>query len=113
MTTRSLTLATLLMLAMGVATTPVLAQSVGGNRGPAELPPTRSAPISLPANAKPAPTPRVDGTATRDIFGLDPALALESLATVSLDRGGDIFEIPTSEGMRSAFEAAVRGSQGD
>src|SRR5690606_23143784 len=83
----TLKLATLLMIGATLAATPALAQALtAGNKGPSELPPTRSAPLNLPATT-PTPMPKVDTSILgRDIFGLDPALLLESLGTVTLDR---------------------------
>jgi hypothetical protein len=114
MTTLTVKLATILMIGAALAATPVLAQSAGtaGNKGPSEVPANRDAPLSLPGELTPMPTPVVDAATTRDIFALDPAQALESLGTVTIDRGGDVTEAPASDAMRAIFEANVKGNKG-
>ena len=110
----TLKLATILMVGAALAATPVLAQAVtGGNRGPAEVPANRDAPLTLPGPISAAPLPKVDSSTTRDIFALDPALLLESLGTVSMDRSGDIVEIPASDAQRAIVEAQTRGNTGN
>lgn len=112
--TNTLKLATILMVGATLAATPVLAQAVtGGNRGPAEIPANRAAPLDLPGNVNPAPTPKVDSATARDIFGLDPALLLESFGTVSLDASGDVTEVPASDAQRAIVENLTRGSTGN
>ena len=107
-------LATLLMIGAALAATPALAQAVtSGNRGPADVATNRDAPLTLPGTLTPMPTPKVDASAARDIFDLDPAQALDSLGTVTLDRGGDVSEAPASDALRAIFEAAVKGNQGN
>jgi len=114
MTTRILKLATLLMVGAALAATPVLAQAVtSGNKGPADLPVNRGAPLTLPGTLTPMPTPKVDASTTRDIFSLDPAQALDSLGTVSIDRGGEVSETPASDALRAIFDAAIKGNQGN
>ncbi len=113
MTIRTAKLATLLMVGAALAATPVLAQAVtAGNRGPADLPTDRAAPLVLPGPVAAMPTPQVDASLTRDIFAMDPAEALDSLGTVSIDRFGDVSETEASEAMRSAFENQTRGNTG-
>jgi hypothetical protein len=109
----TLKLATLLMIGATLAATPALAQALtAGNKGPSELPPTRSAPLNLPATT-PTPMPKVDTSILgRDIFGLDPALLLESLGTVTLDRSGDITETEASDAQRAIVELRTSGSTG-
>jgi hypothetical protein len=114
MTTRTYKLATVLMIGATIAASPVLAQSVtAGNRGPAEVPANRAAPLTLPGSVSAMPTPRVDASVARDIFGMDPAALLDSLGTVRIDRSGDVTETEASEAMRAAFEAMVRGNTGN
>jgi hypothetical protein len=111
--TNTLKLATILMVGAALAATPVLAQAVtSGNRGPAEIPANRAAPIDLPA-VNPSPLPKVDSSTTRNIFEIDPALLLESLATVSLDRGGDVIEVPASDAQRAIIENLTKGNTGN
>ncbi len=112
--TTAFKLATILMVGAALAATPVLAQAVtGGNRGPAEIPANRAAPLELPGKITPAPLPKVDSSTTRDIFGLDPALLLESFGTVSLDSSGDITEMPASDAQRAIVETLTKGSTGN
>jgi len=114
MTIRSAKLATILMIGAAIVATPVLAQAVtAGNTGPADIPANRDAPLTLPGTLTPMPTPKVDAATTRDIFAMDPAQALESLGTVSIDRAGDVTETEASEAMRAAFEAQVKGNTGN
>ncbi|HZY68413.1 MAG TPA: hypothetical protein VFE52_07485 [Devosia sp.] len=114
MTTRSVKLATILMIGAALAASPVLAQSVtAGNTGPAEIPANRDAPLSIPGELTPMPTPKVDASTTRDIFAMDPAEALASLGTVSLDRSGEVTETEASEALRAAFEAQTQGNSGN
>ena len=103
-------LATLLMIGAALAATPVLAAaSTAGNRGPAEKPVTRDAPIILPGAITPKLTPKVDGSATRGLFDIDPAAALASLGTVTLSRDGSTAETEASDALRGIFEISVKG----
>lgn len=112
--TNTFKLATILMLGATLAATPVLAQAVtSGNRGPAEIPANRAAPLDLPSNVSPAPMPKVDSSTTRDIFGLDPALLVESFGTVSLDISGEVTELPASDAQRAIVENLTRGNTGN
>lgn len=114
MTIRTAKLATILMIGAALAATPVLAQAVtAGNQGPAEIPANRDAPFSLPGLLNPMPTPKVDAATTRDIFAMDPAQALDSLGTVSLDRTGDVTETEASDALRAAFETETKGHTGN
>jgi len=114
MTIRTAKLVSLLMIGATLAASPALAQAVtAGNQGPAEIPSFRDAPLMLPGQLTAMPTPKVDAATSRDIFGLDPAQALDSLGTVSLDRGGDVTETEASESLRALFEAAVKGHTGN
>lgn len=114
MTIRTVKLATILMIGAALAASPVLAQALtAGNQGPADIPANRDAPLTLPGTLNPMPTPKVDASTTRDIFAMDPAQALASLGTVSLDRTGDVTETEASEALRTAFENQVRGNTGN
>ena len=114
MTIRTAKLATILMVAAALAATPVLAQGItAGNKGPAEIPANRDAPFSLPGNATPMPTPKVDASTVRDVFGLDPAQALASLGTVSFSKDGEVTETDASDAMRAAFELETKGHTGN
>jgi hypothetical protein len=114
MTIRTAKLATILLVGAALAATPVLAQAVtAGNRGPADVPASRDAPLILPGTLTPMPTPKVDASLTRDIFAMDPAQALDSLGTVSLDRFGDVTETEASDALRAAFENETRGNTGN
>lgn len=113
MTIRTIKLATILMVGAALAASPVLAQALtAGNQGPAEVPANRDAPFTLPGTLTPMPTPVVDAATTRDIFAMDPAQALESLGTVSLDRSGEVSETPASDALRAAFENETKGHIG-
>jgi hypothetical protein len=102
----------LLVVSAVLAASPALAQALtAGNRGPADVPANRDAPLTLPANVEPMPTPKVDAATTRDIFAMDPAQALDSLGTVTLSNGGDVTETPASDALRSAFETAMKGNK--
>lgn len=106
---RSLTTAILLTTAL--ASTPVFAQTAG-NTGPAEIPATRDAPFSLPGEATPTPPLKVDAdTLSRGPAGLDPAGALESMGTETLNRDGSTESKEASEGLRAIVEQATAGSE--
>jgi hypothetical protein len=113
MTIRTAKLATILMVGAALAASPVLAQALtAGNHGPADVPANRDAPFTLPGELTPMPTPKVDAATTRDVFAMDPAQALESLGTVSLDRSGEVTETPASDALRAAFENETKGHTG-
>ncbi len=88
MTTRIQSIAVLLMIGAALAATPVLAaDAVPGNKGPADKGINRDAPVSLPANITPLPTPKVDpGSLSRGIFEQDEAAGLDGLGTLTLSR---------------------------
>lgn len=114
MTIRTAKLVTLLMVGAALAATPAMAQSLtAGNQGPAEIPANRGAPLSLPGELAPMPTPKVDAATMRSLFSLDPAEALASLGTVSLDRSGDVTETEASGDLRAAFELEMKGHTGN
>ena len=112
MTSHIRSIAVLLMIGAALAATPVLAaDTVAGNRGPAEKPANRDAIVSLPA-AKPMPTPKVDaGALSRGFFDQDEATALDGLATLSVSADGSTSETPASGDLRDAFNEAVKGHQ--
>jgi hypothetical protein len=112
MTIRTTTLATILMTASALAAGPALAQSTGGFTGPADTASYRAAPLTPPAGIAPLPTPRVDAATARDIFGLDPAQLLDSVGTVTMERGGDVFETPASDAQRALIDAHIAGHRG-
>ena len=112
MTIRTANLATLLMVGAALLATPVLAQALtAGNTGPAEIPPSRDAPLQLPGTLTPMPTPKVDASVSRDLFG--SVQSIENLGTISLDRSGDVTETEASEALRAAFAAETRGNGGN
>ncbi len=113
MTIRTITLATLLMTASALTAGSALAQSTGGFSGPADTATYRAAPIVPPAGIAPMPTPKFDPATARDIFGLDPAQLLDSVGTVTIDRGGDVFETPASEAQRAIIDTHVMGNRGN
>jgi hypothetical protein len=116
MTIRTSKLATILMVGAALAATPVLAQAMSnatiGNRGLAEIPTNRAAPLVLPGEVQTL-TPKVDVSVTRDIFDMDAAEALDSLGTVTFDRNGDVTETAASEALRAAFETQTKGNKGN
>ena len=113
MTTRIRSIAVLLMIGAALAATPVLAaDSVDGNRGPADKGINRGAPVVLPARMKPLPTPKVEpGSLSRGIFGADPAAALDSLATLTITPGGTVEETPASGDLRDVFNEEVKAKK--
>lgn len=114
MTIRSAKIATFLMIGAALAASPVLAQALtAGNTGPADIPVSRDAPLTLPGELTPMPTPKVDISTVRDIFGLDSAQALDSLGTVSVDRSGDVTETEASDALRAAFATETKGNTGN
>lgn len=112
MTTTIRSIAVLLMIGAALAATPVLADSIDGNKGPADKGFNRSAPVVLPANLKPLPTPKVEaGSLSRGIFGTDPAAALDSLATLTISADGTVDETPASGDLRDIFTEAVKAKK--
>ena len=114
MTIRTAKLATILMVGAALAASPVLAQALtAGNQGPSDIPQNRDAPLTLPGQLNPMPTPKVDASTVRDIFGMDPAQALDSISTVSISKDGEVTETEASDAMRAAFEIETKGYTGN
>jgi hypothetical protein len=112
MPTRIYTITALVLAGAAVAASPAIAAAMtAGNPGPAELTVDRAAPLVLP-ELTPKALPQVDRAQTRDLFDLDTERALASLGTVTLSSDGTVEEAPPSDGVRAAFEAAIKGSQG-
>jgi len=113
MSTRIETIAALLMIGAALAATPALAgNSMPGNRGPAEAPVNRDAPLALPGLVAAGATPHLDrALLDRGLFDADPAEALLGLATLTLGTDGDVSETPASDALRGIFEDAVRGGR--
>jgi hypothetical protein len=111
MTPRIQTIAALLIAGAALAATPgFAAETVPGNRGPAEKPANRDAPITLPGPVVAKAIPKVEAaTLSRGIFGEDLAAALMNLGTVTLSRDGSISESPVSDALRGIFETEVKG----
>jgi len=111
MTTRINSIAVLLMVGAALTAFPALAaDSVPGNRGPANRTIARDTPLSLPARIVPLPTPKVDrGALSRGMFEQDEAAGLDGLATLTLSSDGTVTETPASGDLRDAFNEAVRG----
>ena len=106
---RSISTAILLTAALSVA--PALAQTAG-NAGPAEIPANRDAPFSLPGKATPTPPLKIDSsTLSRGPAALDPAAALESMGTETLNKDGTTESKAASEGMRAILEKATPPSE--
>jgi hypothetical protein len=113
MTIRTAKLATILMVGAALAASPVLALALtAGNQGPSDIPQNRDAPLTLPGQLNPMPTPKVDASTVRDIFGMDPAQALDSLGTVSISKDGEVTETEASDAVRAAFETETKGHTG-
>ena len=103
-----LKLTTVVLLSTALAAGSAFAQTAG-NTGPAEIPATRDAPFSLPGEATPMPPLQVDGsTLSRS---LDPAGAVESMGTETLNRDGSTESKPASEGLRAIIEQEMKGSE--
>lgn len=111
MTSRIHLIAALLTVAAALTGTAALAaDSVPGNRGPADKAQNRDAPLTLPGKVVARATPRVDAaTLSRGIFDQDPAVGLANLGTVTLAASGDVTETPASEALRGIFESVVQG----
>ena len=106
---RSMT--TAILLSAALVATPAFAQTAG-NQGPAEIPATRDAPFQLPGDAQPMPPLQIDSsTLSRGLAALDPAAALESMGTETLNRDGSTESKPASEGMRAILEQEMKGSE--
>lgn len=88
----------------------VAADSIPGNRGLAEKPQNRDAPLVLPGTPTPQPTPQVDAASlSSGLFDMDQADALAGLATVTLSSDGSLTETPASSALRGLFENEVQG----
>lgn len=111
MTSRSTLVAALLAVAAALSAHPALAaQAVAGNRGSADKPQDRAAPLVLPGRIAPKPTPRVDASSTgRDIFDDGVAAGLAHLTTVTLNADGTVTQSDPSDALRGIIESAVRG----
>ena len=111
MTTHIRSIAVLLMVGAALAATPVLAaDSVAGYNGHPSV--NRGAPVVLPANLKPLPTPKVEaGSLSRGIFGTDPAAALDTLATLTISADGTVDETPASGDLRDIFAAEIKAKK--
>jgi V8-like Glu-specific endopeptidase len=106
---RSISTAILLTVALSAA--PALAQTAG-NAGPAEIPANRDAPFSLPGDATATPPLKIDSsTLSRGPAALDPAAALESMGTETLNNDGTTESKAASEGMRAILEKATPPSE--
>jgi V8-like Glu-specific endopeptidase len=106
---RSISTAILLTVALSAA--PALAQTAG-NAGPAEIPANRDAPFSLPGDATATPPLKIDSsTLSRGPAALDPAAALESMGTETLNKDGTTESKAASEGMRAILEKASPPSE--
>ena len=106
---RKLTIA--ILLGTAFAAGPAFAQTAG-NPGPAEIPATRDAPFSLPGEASPTPPLQVDSsTLSRGPLALDPAAALDSMGTETLNNDGTTESKPASEGLRAILEQEMKGSE--
>ena len=113
MTIRTAKLATILMIGAALAASPVLAQALtAGNQGPADIPQNRDAPLTLPGDLTPMPTPKVDAATSRDLFGSGrrPSKTLGQSASTAR---GDVTETEASEALRAAFETETRGNTGN
>jgi hypothetical protein len=110
MTPKIQSVAALLMIGAALAASPALAAtSVPGNRGPAQKPQNRDAPLTLPGKVTPHPTPKVDAAALgRGLFD-DEAATLASLGTVTFSADGSVVETPASDALRAIFETAIQG----
>jgi len=94
MTSRLYLIAALLTVAAATTgSAAVAADSVAGNRGPADRAQNRDAPLTLPGKVTARATPKVD----------------TNLGTVTLGADGNVTETPASDALRSIFESAVQG----
>jgi V8-like Glu-specific endopeptidase len=105
------TLTTVVLLSTALAAGSAFAQTAG-NTGPAEVPAMRDAPFSLPGEATPMPPLQIDSsTLSRGPAALDPAAALDSMGTVTLNRDGTTESKEASEGVRAILEQEMKGSE--
>jgi len=110
MTSRIRLIAALLTVAGALSATAAhAADSVPGNRGPADKAQNRDAPLALPGKVAAKPTPKVDAaTLSRGLFD-DPVAGLSNLGTVTRGADGSVTDTPASEALRGIFESAVKG----
>ena len=105
------TMTTAILLGAALVASPAFAQTAG-NQGPAEIPATRDAPFQLPGDAKPMPPLSIDSsTLSRGPAALDPAAALDSMGTETLNRDGSTESKEASEGLRAILEQEMKGSE--
>jgi hypothetical protein len=111
MTARLNRIAALVAVAAALAACPVLAaEAVPGNRGPADKPQNRAAPLTLPGRATPGPTPKLDPSRLgRDVYGGSVEAGIERLTTVTRSADGTVTESDPSDALRAIIESAVRG----
>src|ERR1700755_605995 len=111
MQAKSLTSISALLLGVALVATRVLAaDSVDGNKGSGK-PVTRDAPVTLPANLKPLPTPKVEpGSLTRGLAVLDAASAADAMATITHTPDGTDTETPASAELRDLLPDAVKAN---
>ena len=111
MTSRIRLITALLAVAGALSATAAhAADSVPGNKGPADKAQNRDAPLTLPGKVTARATPKVDAaTLSRGIFADDQVTALANLGTVTLGADGNVTETPASDALRSIFESAVQG----
>lgn len=111
MTSRLYLIAALLTVAAATTgSAAVAADSVAGNRVPADRAQNRDAPLTLPGKVTARATPKVDAaTLSRGIFDDDEGTALANLGTVTLGADGNVTETPASDALRGIFESAVQG----
>lgn len=111
MTSRTHLIAALLTVLGALSGTGALAaDAVPGNKGPADKPQNRDAPLTLPGKVAAKAIPWVDrATLSRGIFNDDPAASLVNLGTVTLSADGEVIETPASDTLRGIFESTVRG----
>ncbi|MEO6013540.1 MAG: serine protease [Devosia sp.] len=105
------TMTTAILLSAALVATPAFAQT-SGSKGPAEVPANRDAPFTLPGDAKPMPPLQIDAsTLSRGPLALDPAAALDSMGTETLNRDGTTSSAAASEGLRAILEKEMKGSE--
>jgi len=109
---RALTIVSALAIGATLIAAPVLAaDAVAGSKGAGAASTNRDAPVSLPAKAVPKPLPTIDpSTLSRGPLALDPAAALDSMGTVTMNRDGSVSEQPASAGLRGILESEMKGS---
>jgi V8-like Glu-specific endopeptidase len=110
---RSLTTISALLLGVALVTAPALAaETTAGSKGTADAATTsRDAPLTLPGKAAAKAPLKVDASSLSRAIGDDPAAALESMGTATLNKDGSVTEEPASASMRAIVEAASKGSE--